>query len=153
MGIRTFFLPKDNVSKAEDVMHVCIDHIANLVRSNKKVRIRVDETVSKRSLEQNAVTHLWYAQMARELTEDDELGWKCYCKLQHGVPLLSAEDEDFRESIDLIGHHTYEQWLKIMRILPVTSLMNKSQLTKYVDAVRDDFERRGVRLEVWEPTR
>lgn len=42
---------------------------------------------------------------------------------------------------------SYEQKLTVMRILPVTSLMSKDQLSKYATAVQDDFRRRGVILD------
>jgi len=106
------------------------------------------KTGKARSLPQNGLTHVWYEQLARELCEDDALGWKCYCKLHHGVPILRAEDSDFREVYDsAIKGLTYEQKLKAMRILPVTSLMSRHQLSKYAEAVREDFSRRGVVLE------
>lgn len=101
-----------------------------------------------RSLPQNAITHAWYGQIARELREDSELGWKCYCKLHHGVPILRAEDAEFREAYDgAIKGLSYEQKLSVMKILPITSLMTKPQLSQYAEAVRDDFRARGVRLE------
>jgi hypothetical protein len=106
------------------------------------------KTGKDRSLPQNAITHVWYAQIARELREDDVLGWKGYCKLHHGVPILRAENDEFRESYDgAIKGLSYEQKLKVMRILPVTSLMTKEQLSKYVEAVQMDFAQRGVLLE------
>lgn len=106
------------------------------------------KTGQDRSLPQNAITHVWYGQIARELREDDELGWKCYCKLHHGVAILRAEDEQFRETYDaVIKPLSYEQKLIAMRCWPVTSIMTKEQLSKYADAVQADFARRGVRLE------
>jgi hypothetical protein len=106
------------------------------------------KTGQDRSLPQNAITHAWYGQIARELREDDELGWKCYCKLHHGVPIMRAEDDEFRETYDsAIKGLSYEQKLKVMRLLPVTSLMTKEQLSKYAEAMREDFARRGVMLE------
>jgi hypothetical protein len=102
----------------------------------------------RRSLEQNNFSHAWYEQMAKELPEDDALGWKCYCKLHHGVPILRAENEQFREAYDsTIKGMTYEQKLQVMKILPVTSLMTKPQLSNYLKEVQEDFLRRGVRLE------
>ncbi|OGT59746.1 MAG: hypothetical protein A3E01_04595 [Gammaproteobacteria bacterium RIFCSPHIGHO2_12_FULL_63_22] len=104
-------------------------------------------TNKPRSTDQNAISHAWYAQLATELRDDDELGWKCYCKLHHGVPILRAESDEFREAYDAaIKGLTYEQKLKVMRLLPVTSLMSKAQLSKYLEAVQDDFEKRGVIL-------
>lgn len=106
------------------------------------------KTGKARSLPQNNITHAWYEQIARELREDDALGWKSYCKLHHGVPLLRAEDDEYRDIYDgAIKGLSYEQKLKVMRYFPVTSLMNKEQLSKYAEAVRDDFYQRGVLLE------
>lgn len=106
------------------------------------------KTGKDRSLPQNSFSHAWYGQLARELPEDDALGWKCYCKLHHGVPILRAEDEEFRETYDsAIKGLSYEQKLKVMRLLPVTSRMTKEQLSKYAEAVQMDFAQRGVRLE------
>lgn len=101
-----------------------------------------------RSLPQNAIGHVWYDQLERELPEDNALGWKCYCKLHHGVPILRSEDEQFRETYDaVIKPLSYENKLKAMRCWPVTSLMNKEQKSRYLEAVQDDFLGRGVRLE------
>lgn len=107
---------------------------------------------SKRSLDQNAIAHAWYEQVARELREDDALGVKCYAKLHHGVPILRAEDADFRATYDLVIRPLpYERKLQAMKQWPVTSLMTKPQLSAFLEAVRDDFRTRGVYLEFPEP--
>ena len=106
------------------------------------------KTGKARSIDQNSISHAWYEQLARELREDDALGWKCYCKLHHGVPIMRAEDDEFREAYDgSIKRLTYEQKLVAMRHWPVTSLMNKVQKSKYLEAVQEDFKSKGVRLE------
>jgi Fe-S cluster assembly scaffold protein SufB len=121
--------------------------LREMYRQHKYVKVNA-KTGKARSLDQNAIGHTWYEQIARELREDDQLGWKCYCKLHHGVPILRAEDEDFREAYDAaIKPLTYEQKLIAMRLWPVTSLMNKEQKSKYLEAMQADFLRRGVRLE------
>jgi hypothetical protein len=93
-----------------------------------------------RSLDQNALSHVWYEQLAQELKEDTALGWKAYCKLHHGVPILRAEEPDFREFYDgAVKWMPYERKLEAMKFLPVTSLMNKQQLSQYLEAVKNDF--------------
>lgn len=117
-----------------------------LYQKHRFLRISI-KTGKARSLPQNAITHVFYEQIARELKEDDALGWKCYCKLHHGVPILRAEDGEFREVYDLaIKDMTYEKKLKVMRYFPVTSLMSKDQLSRYAKEVQDDFFSRGVIL-------
>lgn len=116
----------------------------------KYLRLNV-KTGEDRSLPQNSFTHTWYAQIARELREDDALGWRCFCKLHHGVPLLRAEDAEFRDAYDLvIKPLSYEKKIIAMRCWPVTSIMTKEQLSKYAELVRADFAQRGVILEVKE---
>lgn len=137
-------------------------HVVNSVESLQRfigeVRTQFDEhkflraslkTGKDRSLPQNAFTHAWYEQIARELPEDDALGWKCYCKLHHGVPILRSEDTEFREIYDaVIKPLTYERKLIAMRHWPVTSLMRRRQLTRYAQLVQEDFAQRGVILVV-----
>ncbi len=101
-----------------------------------------------RSLDQNSLSHAWYEQLAQELKEDTALGWKAYCKLHHGVPILRAEDPEFREFYDgAVKGMPYERKLTAMKFLPVTSLMNKHQLSQYLEVVKADFAGRGVLLE------
>lgn len=115
--------------------------------SHRFLRVSI-KTGKDRSLPQNSLTHAWYGQIARELREDDALGWKCYCKLHHGVPILRAEDTEYRETYDaVIKPLSYEQKLIAIRHWPVTSLMTKDQLSKYAEAMRLDFHGRGVLLE------
>ena len=111
--------------------------------------VKITSKVGKaRSLDQNAISHAWYAQLARELREDDELGWKCYSKLHIGVPILRAEDEEFRVFYDsAVKGLTYEQKLQAMKFIPVTSIMTKPQLSKYLELMIYDFKQRGVVLE------
>ena len=109
--------------------------------------LRVTITPGKaRSLNQNDISHTWYEQLARELPEYDALGWKCYCKLHHGVPILRAEDADFREAYAGIKSLTYEQKIAVMKYFPVTSLMTKAQLSAYLEAMQSYFDGLGVFL-------
>lgn len=119
------------------------------VGSDHPYEVVVRERKKHRTRAQNSFSHAWYGEIAKALPEDDALGWKCYCKLHHGVPILRAEDEEFREAYDgAIKGLSYEQKLMAMRVFPVTSRMKAYQLTKYAAAVRDDFAARGVHLEV-----
>lgn len=117
--------------------------------AERPIQVLIQEPKKRRTPAQNAFSHAWYGEIAEALPEDDALGWKCYCKLHHGVPILRAEDDDFRQAYDgAIKGLPYERKLLAMRVFPVTSRMSTRQLTKYADAVRDDFAARGVLLEV-----
>lgn len=106
-------------------------------------------TPPPRSGAQNAATHVLYEIIAQALPEDDAAGWKRYCKLHHGVPILRAEDPEFRDTYDkAIKGLPYETKLAIMKYLPVTSIMDRGQIGRYIDAMREYFEPLGVVLEL-----
>jgi hypothetical protein len=106
----------------------------------KKWRIWWEEYTETRSDKQNRLSHAWYAELADNLKEYTALGYKNYCKLNFGVPILRAEDEEFRTSYDkVIRPLGYEQKIEVMNILPVTSIMTTKQLSQYLDAMKAHF--------------
>lgn len=129
-------------------LHQAQKRIADEWEAHKFLRVSV-RTGKNRSLNQNAISHAWYEQISRELGEGTPEDVKCECKLRFGVPILRAEDEDFREMYDasIKRHLSYEQKLKAMRFLPVTSLMTKNQLSRYLEDMQREYAGRGVRLE------
>lgn len=102
-----------------------------------------------RSLSFNDLSHCWYEQLALELPDDDAIGWKCYCKLHHGVQIMRVEDAEFRSFYDAAILHSlsYEKKLEAMKYLPVTSIMTNPQFKRYCEAVQKDFAGKGVLLE------
>ena len=107
------------------------------------------KTGKSRSLDRNAISHAWYEQLERELREDTAIGWKAFCKLHFGVPILRAEDAEFREFYDrVLIALTYEQKIQAMKFVPVTSRMDKSQLSQYLEAMQEHFRsKHAVALE------
>lgn len=110
-----------------------------------KIETRSDK---RRSTPQNALSHTFYEQIARELGEDTPEGVKCECKLRFGVPIMRRDDEEFRLAYDAaLKGLPYEKKLQAMRLLPVTSLMNTGQLSEYLETVAREYAPRGVVLE------
>ena len=137
----------DWIVNSEASLQSFIGDIRESFRKDKFLRITA-KIGKARSLDQNSISHVWYAQMARELREDDELGWKGYCKLHFGVPILRTEDQEFREFYDrALKVLTYEQKLAAMKFVPVTSEMTKPQLTKYLEAMQEGMAQQGVILD------
>jgi len=103
----------------------------------------------KRSLPQNDL------QMNRIKEISDQLGWstketRAYCKLHIAVPILRAENPEFREAYDrIIKPHSYEEKLELMVEpfdFPVTRLFKTAQMTQYLDAMARHFASQGVVL-------
>ena len=135
------------IINSTDSLSRLIGELREQWREHKFLRVTV-KTGKARSLDQNALSHVWYEQIAKELPDNSVLGVKCYCKLHIGVPILRAEEEDFREFYDgAIKMLSYEQKLKAMRYVPITSIMTKGQLSQYCDAMQEHYRCRGVWLE------
>jgi hypothetical protein len=139
------------VINSAESLQIAIGDLRDKWNRHKFLRLNV-KTGKDRSLDFNAQSHVWYEQLSRELTEDDALGWKCFCKLHFAVPIMRAEDEEFRTFYDTaIKGLSYEQKLQAMKYMPVTSLMTNPQFKKYCDEMQKHFLGRGVALEFLEP--
>lgn len=113
--------------------------------------LRVTATNNRpRSVSQNAIVHAWYQQIADELKEDPAVRVKAQCKLFYGVPILRAEDDEFRQKYDglIRDRFTVDEKLALMEWFPVTSLMNRSQLSQYIETMQREYAKRGVRLTI-----
>ena len=113
--------------------------------SNKPFVVQV--VGQRRSLDQNAISHALYSQIASSLEDQTVQEVRSECKLRHGVPILRAASETFRETYDkVIKPHDFETKLKIMEWLPVTSLMDKAQFSEYLDTVIREYSKQGVSI-------
>lgn len=105
---------------------------------------------SKRSNEQNRLQRKWCNEVAEQLDGWDAETVRGYSKLHFGVPILRAEDDEFCEKYDtIVKGMPYElkiQFMKEPLNLPVTSRMNVSQKTRYLDAMRLHWIAQGVHL-------
>ena len=96
----------------------------------------------ERSLSMNALSHVWYNDAAKYLKELP-IDIKSECKLLYGVPILRAEDDQFREFYDgaIKKALSYEQKLAAMRFIPVTSIMNKNQMYRYLTDMQTAYSK------------
>lgn len=136
-----------HILNSEVAMQSFIGVLRELWHARRYLEVSVKEG-KHRSIEQNAVMHGWFGQVARELRDDNERGVKRFCKLHFGVPILRSEDEEFREAYDqVVKPLPYEDKLKAMDILPVTSRMTTIQLEVFMADMQDHYRKRGVSLE------
>jgi len=111
-------------------------------------RPTVEFLPDKRSLSQNDLIHALYREIAAQAEDERLVDIVRYCKLHHGVPILRAADDAFREFYDTaVKGLEYEQKLKAMDFLPVTSRMSTEQASQYVEAVSADYFSRGFEIE------
>lgn len=107
---------------------------------------------SIRSYEQNRLQRLWVKEISEQLGDRTAEEVRGECKLTIGVPILRAEDEEFRREYDrLIRPLSYEQKLACMREpidLPVTRRMKSPQKSRYLDGIFQQYTEQGVILTI-----
>lgn len=102
----------------------------------------------QRGLPVNALAWVWYQQISRELGEDTPEGVHRQAKLEIGVPILRAEEPDFRELYDrTIKRLAYEDKIAWMGRIAVTSAMTTNQMNQFMDDLQKRAALRGVNLE------
>jgi len=118
---------------------------ANALLSSKPFVVQV--LGERRSLDQNALSHALYTQIAAQLEDQTVQEIRAECKLRYGVPILRAASDEFRNRYDkVIKPHDYETKLALMEWLPVTSLMDKAQFSEYVDTVIREYSKAGISI-------
>lgn len=109
-----------------------------------------------RTLDQNALWFALYQRIAQMTRMGDVEDARRYCKLHHGVAILTADDADFRDSwFRTMKHLTYEEKLALMGScklfgadgFPVTRLFNRAQGIAYTDRIVAEFTAAGVFFE------
>jgi len=104
-----------------------------------------------RTLAQNRLVNGWYADAANWLGDIEAWQVRAECKLNIGVKMLVTEDDTFREKWHrmIMDRYTYEEKLEFMSEpwdFPVTRLMSKPQMSRYMNAVWDKYRPQGVPL-------
>ena len=102
-----------------------------------------------RSLDQNNLQWKWAGEAAAQLGDRTADELQREWKLTLGVPILRAEDDDFRAFYDkALKPRSYEEKLAAMRYVPVTSIMTVPQMSAYMDAVMRQCQEQGLVLTV-----
>ena len=101
--------------------------------------LRIENWKAPRSLDQNAISHVWYAivsSVEKEYAPDEV---KRLCKLHFGVPIL-RENPDYSQMIEkILGPLSYEDRIAAMDYLRVSSLLTKAQMTQYLEAIQRHY--------------
>ena len=96
-----------------------------------------------RTLSQNALSHTWYYQVSAEEKEYLPGEIKCLCKLHFGLPILRHDDDDFNElCARVIDVLPYEDQVRAMEYMPVTSIMTTAQLSEYLNFMQMHYASR-----------
>ncbi len=100
-----------------------------------------------RSLEQNRLQWLWANEASQQLGDSTASEVRERWKLHYGVPILREDSDAFRAVYDrVLKPLGYEDKLRVMQFLPITSDMKVRQMVRYLDAVERECAEQGIRL-------
>jgi hypothetical protein len=106
-----------------------------------------------RTLDQNALWFKFYERISQMTQIGDVEDARRYCKLHIGVPIMRADDEEFRAAWNqVLLDQPYERKLELMGPcplfgpdgFPVTRLFNRAQGIAYTDRIVAEFSAKGV---------
>lgn len=101
-----------------------------------------------RSLAANALSQVWYREIAKQSEDRTVQEVRRECKLNIGVPILRGSSEKFRAMYDnVVSGHDYETQLEMMDYLPVTSTMTVTQMSEYMESLYFTYSQAGFYLE------
>lgn len=100
-----------------------------------------------RSLEQNALLHLWFGEVARQSEGETLISIKGQAHRKYAVPIKLASDEKFAWVWKQTGAlMDYERQCKFLAsgVLNISSGMTKAELQSYLDAFSKDYRGGGI---------
>ena len=113
--------------------------------------VTCSEPRDMRTLAQNALQHVWYVEIEKQGKQMRAFEVRRECKLRIGVPILlgDKEDDTFRERWERLvaPRFNYIEQIELMELLPVTSLMDSTQMRTYLDTMVQVYAAQGIVLE------
>ena len=102
----------------------------------------------KRSLDQNALVHKWFGEIAKQRGDISAKDVKGLCHVTYGVPIRMRDPVWSRVWHKMFAPLTWEQqcFLFSQGILSMTRDMTTTELREYMDAMSADYRAQGVVL-------
>jgi len=101
-----------------------------------------------RSLDQNALLHKWYGEIARQRDDTTVSDIKGQCHHEYGLPIRLRDKEFAWLWNNSAANLTYEQRCKVLASgqFQISSKMTTAELSEYMDAMSRDYSARGIQL-------
>lgn len=126
-----------------------IDALARLLLARKLPLTVSWSQGASRAEAQNSLSHRWYADIARQLGDVTHEDVRADCKVTFGVPILSAENDAFRQgwqsTFAPLGYEAVRAAVKALDV-PVSRIMTVKQMSAFLDAVSRHYTSMGVKL-------
>lgn len=149
------------VANSQSSLADALTKVTKLWHEKKYVRLTVT-TGRDRSLDQNALWFSLYERISTVLGDgsaQDINGWRAYCKLRFGVPILQVHSEEFRNRWHklVLCNPALQNWRAQIDLMmdpmfgqdgfPVTRLFNTKQGCEYTEAIVRHFSQQSIYFE------
>ncbi len=125
---------------------VAIRSISKIVPSKDKVyRVRVTLDDEDRSIKQNRLSFLLYKELGLA-TGNGAIQERCRCKLQYGLNILLEDTEFYKFYNNTMLILPYEDKLKCMEYINVTSFFSMKQFASYLNTIYQESAAQGIVL-------
>jgi len=101
--------------------------------------LSVKTDTQKRSIISNALQFHWYKELETQgdMTANE---YRRYCKYHFGCALRAASDDFFANTLrDVFNQYPYEDRLKMMDFIDVTSTFNRPTMSVYLNEIKLHF--------------
>lgn len=127
--------------------------LSNIQRSivpNKKYILTISEWSEKRSIDANAVYHVWVNQISKYTGEDLKIT-EMRCKRDHGLPILLAggHGEVSGWMLNAANYYNMDDYSQLIFVscMKVTRLFSTEQHNQFRDSVQSFWREQGLDLQ------
>lgn len=116
------------------------------IKGEDNLEVVIRKHDSGRSVAQNRLSFMWYKERAEQAGTTPDYEHQL-CKLRQGCPILISSDSDFSGIYEkVIQPLPYEDRIKAMAYMPITSIMGVKQMSLYLNNVERDSIASGMVL-------
>ena len=113
-------------------------------------RVSIDDWKEKRGLSSNALSHIWYKQIA-DFVSDDTASIKAQCKIDHGLPIALNNTKSFPALGYILDKTDFwnmsrEQQIILISSQKMTSLFNTKEMSDYLNSMQVFWGSAGLSL-------
>lgn len=128
----------------------CVLELNSAFDEHKWAYVKIQ--TGSRTLKQNAWINKAYAMLADKRNKGDMtiVEYRRYCKFALGLPILFKDDpENAQIWRKMFSGLSYEDKLKSMDMMPVTSLFSPEQGAEYIEAIIIEYQGRRLPSKDW----
>jgi len=142
-------LKLETIQDIETIRKTCMMCLNSFVKDKKhKIEVcisNVKTAKQRREIAQNNLNWVWCGDEAKQRQEYTPQEIHERNKLEYGIPIM-CRDPDFAMLWQPFRYYIIEQKLRILKHMPITSIMSIEQMTEYLSTMKIDKESKGIFL-------